>query len=460
MYKKTHQRLTFVFTAITSLIMIVMSIFYIYMSEHTQRTNGMLSFSSDMNTLISNCEQQNEISYEWLSKIESNGNYIMAAYDNDKPLAFNTRNHDANQDALIDEVNNYCIEQDFFSNLSFRTSSYTSIHHEFNYISDSYGSYYVCYASIAGYSGNFHVLVLSRSPQHLKQQFQEQRLIFVVIDSLVVLVLFLFSWIYTKKLLEPIEENQKKQIQFVASASHELRTPLAVILSSISAIKKSDSEQQRHFFSVIESESNRMSDLIGDMLTLASADNHSWTISTTSVELDTLLLNCYESFTAISQQKQIAFHIELPDDAIPPCSCDEKRIHQVLTILLHNAFSYTTSGGFVKIALTLTSNYFVITVADNGKGIPDEDKPHIFERFYRSSSAGSNQEHFGLGLCIAKEIVDAHQGSIAVKDTVEKGRNAAGKCEFRDIGADLNEIRHGDRIDLNCGSTFVIKLRR
>ena len=160
-----------------------------------------------------------------------------------------------------------------------------------------------------------------------------------------------------------------------------------------------------------------MSKLIDDMLLLTTADNGSWSIKMAPAEPDTLLLNLFEAFQPVAAEKNIAFSITLPDEATPAISCDKERITQVLSILLHNAVSYTPSGGAIRLLLTYNGKNTRFSVEDNGPGIPDAEKEHIFERFYRSDRARSEKDHFGLGLCIASEIVHAHHGRISVKDT-------------------------------------------
>ena len=160
-----------------------------------------------------------------------------------------------------------------------------------------------------------------------------------------------------------------------------------------------------------------MSRLIEDMLLLSKADTQSWSIRPEPAQIDTLLLDTYESFLPLAKERQIRLSIRLPEDLLPPCFCDPERIRQVLTILLDNALCYTPSGGRVDLSLSFSQNLFSFSVADNGPGIPDEEKTHIFERFYRSDPSRSDREHFGLGLCIASEIVKAHRGRLAVSDT-------------------------------------------
>ena len=231
-----------------------------------------------------------------------------------------------------------------------------------------------------------------------------------------VFILTAFSWFFTGKLLHPIIENHQKQAAFIASASHELRTPLAVILSAAECCKTAASDNKEDFLKTICQETLRMSTLVNDMLTLSSSDNNSFTIKLQSIELDTLLINAYDAFKPMADNKKIELAIDLPEQALPLCSADPDRITQVVSILLHNAISYTPEYGKVSIALSHNRERFHISVTDNGIGISDEDKKKIFDRFYRAEKSRSTKEHFGLGLSIAYEIVSAHGGKISVSD--------------------------------------------
>ena len=150
---------------------------------------------------------------------------------------------------------------------------------------------------------------------------------------------------------------------------------------------------------------------------LNRADTGEFLLQLQPVELDTLLLNIFESFELLAKEHNITLKIELPEDPLPCCRCDKGRIEQVLGILISNSLSYGPAGGYTKLAVSYNKSMFWITVEDNGIGIADKDKPHIFDRFYRADKSRSGKEHFGLGLCIAKEIIDAHNGTIKVTDT-------------------------------------------
>ena len=413
MYKKIHKHLTFLFTGITSLILVVMSVSYLYMSEKESKKNSFLTFSGEMNTIISNLEQQNTITYEWLSKVCGNGKYLISVYDNGIPLSYTSNVLSEETLSLMDEIMENCID-------TIRTlpspNTFSSSHKEFPYASKEGSHYYVCYVKIRHTSGNLTAIILF-STKELLHQILISRTRFLVINLIGILLLFLFSWHYTKQLLSPIQKSQEQQAAFIAAASHELRTPLSVILSSLSALKCAPPSKQKHFLHTIETESSRMSRLVTDMLTLARSDNHTWSFHKKETELDTILLNAYETFESVACEKQISLCIALPEEMLPLCFCDQERISQVLGILISNAITYGKTGGYTKLSLTYQNGSFYFQITDNGIGISKEAKEHIFDRFYRADPSRSKREHFGLGLCIAKEIIDAHHGSIQVSDT-------------------------------------------
>lgn len=413
MFQKVRFRLASLCAGITIFILLAMSLGYLYISERNLRTNSYVSFRNDMNTLVSNLEQQTVITHEWLNKIEDNGKYQIHIIDNGVPFLFNERSTEEQQQIFKTAMDYY--------NRNFETgsaSSYTSIHTEFRFSSTGTGKhdYYACVVTSERNSGIFQVVILS-SMAPLLRQIHTQRILFFLLDVLAAAALSLFAWYFTRLILNPLEENQRRQTQFIASASHELRTPLAVILSCASAAERASDQERLHFLDSIQSEGLRMSRLVDDMLLLTSADNHNWTIKKIPAELDTLMLNTFEAFEPMASRKSIDLSVSLPETAVPPFSCDPERISQVLSILVHNALSYTPKDGQVRLALLWEGKNMRLSVTDNGIGIPDEEKSRIFERFYRADRSRSKKEHFGLGLCIASEIVKAHHGQILVSDT-------------------------------------------
>ncbi|MDE7248623.1 MAG: HAMP domain-containing histidine kinase, partial [Lachnospiraceae bacterium] len=337
-----HIRLTLLCTGITTIIMIIMSCSYLYVSEKNLHRNQMYSFRNDMNTISTNLEQQSVITMEWLSKMESQGNYTFFLLDNGIPFLYNTLEASSEKSVLLEECLNHYHQTIFIdADNSSSLSPYVSYHTESEFISPTLEKkFFYSVLILRRNSSNLQVIVLS-SLDKLEQQIEQQRYLFLFIDLITIFLLAVFSWIFTGILLKPIMENQKKQIHFVSSASHELRTPLAVILSSAECCQEADSDKKSGFLNTIISEGMRMKTLIDDMLTLSSSDNHRFSIEPAPSEIDTLVMNSYEAFDPLAKEKQLSLSVELPDESLPLCTCDKNRISQVLSILLHNAISYT-----------------------------------------------------------------------------------------------------------------------
>ena len=420
MFQKVHLHLTLLCAGITAAIMIIMSLCYLYISEKGLYRNQFTSFRNDMNTIVTSLEQQSVISMEWLSKMESQGNYTFFVLDNGIPFLYNRLNGldmETEENSLLTEVletyqTYFLIAPDYRQQ---SPSGYNYTHTEFEF-----GNYYASVIEMKRNNSILQITVLF-SLNELKKQISDQRIRFVLIDLTAIFVLGVFSFIFTRKLLKPIQENQQKQAEFVASASHELRTPLAVILSSAECCRTTSSPEQNNFLNTIHQEGLRMSALIEEMLTLSQSDSQFFSVNKTSVELDTLLMNAYEAFEPMAKEKNITLSIRLPEKKLPSCFADKDRIYQVISILLHNAVSYTPEHGNISMFLTMEKAHFSIGIQDTGIGISDEDKKKIFDRFYRAEKARRTKGHFGLGLSIAYEIVKMHHGGITVQDNPQGG---------------------------------------
>lgn len=410
MFKKVHLRLTLLFTIVTTLILTIMSVFYLYTSHRSLNKNALLSFQSDINTFTMNFEKNSSVSYDWLLNLQSNYDYLFFLYDNGIPFRFMHDTKTDSEQQLIEDICHY-----YQNNLSPLTSSYTAEHQEFSYEQNENG-YHVSVITIPGENGSSEIFVV-HSLAEIQAQLYALYFRFGIVIILSVAVLFVFSWFYTKKLLKPIQESQEKQAQFIAAASHEIRNPVNTILSALGAMEKGTPKQQREFAIIAGKEGKRLARLTNDLLTLTRSDNQSFQTSFGRTELDTLILECYEAFSAPAREKKIKLSVELPDNSIVATNLDSERIKQVIAILLDNAISYTPESGTVMLKCSETAKAYCIEVVDNGIGIDDTAKKRIFDRFYRADKSRTDKSHFGLGLSIAREIVELHHGTIAVYDT-------------------------------------------
>ena len=420
--------------------MIFMSLLYLQVSENSLYKNHFASFRNDISTIASSLEQSTYISMQWLAGLEARNAYLIFVTDNDKPFLYNTlktgasgtkgsndtgsSNDLSGQYLLSESLQAYDMMFESETVISY-SSNYFGIHHdEYEFTSPSTGEHY--YSSLIDIErGQTHSRILILNPlAGLQAQITHQRLLFLLLDLLAALAFSVFSWFFTGRLLKPLQQNHENQMQFIASASPELRTPLSAILATNECCITATPQEQAGFFQTIRKEGRRMNTLIDDLLTLAHSDSGRFLIEKKEVELDTLCTNAYEAFEPLCRQKKLTLSLTLPDVPLPRLSCDPDRIAQVLSILLHNAVSYTPENGFVSLSLTCRQdrkNLFEITVSDTGVGIPDSDKKRIFSRFYRAEKSRSTKGHFGLGLSIAYEIISAHHGRISVQDNLPCG---------------------------------------
>lgn len=221
-------------------------------------------------------------------------------------------------------------------------------------------------------------------------------------------------------MLESLEAAYQVQHQFVADASHELRAPLTVIQGNLELVRRqtnmSDVERSEAL-KAAEDETTRLARLVSELLTLARADA-GLPIKCYPVELDSLVLDVFHS------ARQLASGQTLTLEPFEPVSVigDEDRLKQLLLVLLDNALKYTPPEGRVTLGLTRREYAAEITVQDTGIGIPADDLPRIFERFYRADPARSRDPGgTGLGLSIARWIVVQHGGQITVQSQVGQG---------------------------------------
>lgn len=424
MFRKVHLYLTALCAGITAAILIVMSLLYLYLSEKELYENQFHSFQNDINTIATSLEQQSVISIEWLSKMEARGGYTFYALDNGIPFLYN-RLTNLSESSEMRSLLEDCLEiyrNDYAASSTVETTPddnnpfHTCIHSEFLFHpTGKRQEFHISVIELNRGTSSLQLLVLSPL-DFLREQISGQRMQFFLIDLAAILLLSLFSFLFTGKLLRPVMESRKRQTEFVAAASHELRTPLAVILSAAECCRDADAEKQTRFLDTIKQEGDILTSLVNDMLTLSASDSQLFSCRPAPVELDTLLINAYEAFEPLAAGKNQSLSVNLPETALPPCTADADRIMQLLSILLHNAVSYTPEGGSIALGLIHKKNRFYLTVSDTGVGIPPGDKKKIFDRFYRAEKSRSAKGHFGLGLSVAAEIVKLHRGSINVSD--------------------------------------------
>jgi signal transduction histidine kinase len=225
-------------------------------------------------------------------------------------------------------------------------------------------------------------------------------------------------------LARDLEYLKKERNEFLASISHELRTPLTYVkgYADIARRPNMEEEERNRYLSIIYEEAEHMQKMVKDLFELAKMDQHSFQIHKEPTNLCSFLKKLYDKMHPAFQAKKMSLVYQCEKNIT--VHIDQKRFEQVMMNLLDNALKYSDQGSTVSIDVRTEKNNIVMIVSDEGRGIPEEDLPHIFERFYRVDKSRSRTSGgTGLGLAIVKEIVEAHGGSIYAASEYGKGTN-------------------------------------
>jgi signal transduction histidine kinase len=278
--------------------------------------------------------------------------------------------------------------------------------------------------------------IKTNSPDGIKIGFADQSyelsntrtfLINCFLLFLVALVLFFLLSLYLSRLaLKPVEKAWQQQNQFIADASHELKTPLTVILANLDILSSHEDrtiQDQSKWLNNTKEEASRMKQLVENLLFLARSDAgviNDVIHSNTLVDFSNLVLKSTLIFESIAFENKVAMANEIENDIM--LSGCESQLKQVVSILLDNACKYAEKNGTIFIELKKSNHLAVLAVRNSGEVISPIEQTHIFERFYRTDKSRVRKEGgYGLGLSIAKTIIEHHKGKISVVSNQSDG---------------------------------------
>lgn len=419
MFNKLRARLALAYVLLAGVVLLAVTLYCLGMAERESARAAQSAFESGVNAILNKLQSDKTLSHAWLAQTEAGENQILLIEDGGAPLAFRgAYTPKTKRDVLLKRA----LASPAARSLSLPIGSLVPQTVFFQIIGDA-SERYLSAVSLLPASGKtpLRVTVL-RDMTETDARVRRQRAA-VLLGALAGLAaLALIGWVYSGRTVKPARESHIRQVEFTAMASHELKTPLAVITASVDALHTApDAASRDVLLSNLSGESLRMARLVDDLLLLSRSDAGALPMQREKVDLEGLLIECYERFLPVAAEKGIALSIRVPDTGLPAVPGDRERLYQALSILLDNALFYTPAGGHVRLGGDARAKNARIWVEDDGPGIPDDQKKKVFERFYRADAARNDRAHAGLGLSIAREIARLHGGRIELTDAPGHG---------------------------------------
>ena len=265
-----------------------------------------------------------------------------------------------------------------------------------------------------GGSGKAYVAVAVADRPNLREQYASLIGIFGAAALAALLLVAGGGFMLARQSTIPVERSMEQMRRFMADAAHELRTPVTILRTrtELALAQPREATGDTAAFQAIVREADRLGGIVGDLLTLARADAGERKVVRASLYLDDIVSQVVASARALAERKSVALVVGSFEEA--QIIGDAGLVERLVLIVLDNAIKYTPEGGRVRLDVTARDGARSVIVSDSGIGIPSDQLPRIFERFYRGESARSHAEGSGLGLPIARWIADLHGARIAV----------------------------------------------
>jgi len=273
----------------------------------------------------------------------------------------------------------------------------------------------------------FGIRIPSKQPPFFEEDLKEVKynvfLILLYTNGIILFFSSLGGYFLAGRTLAPIEKTLEEQKRFIADASHELKTPLTALQTMIEVSLRDKKLTLKNAKEVIKSnleETARLSKLANDLLSLTRYESGNGNFKLKKVNLKKIVEGVNSKLKPISEKKKIYIKLSLKNISV---NGNEESLEQLITVLLDNAVKYSNNKNKVFVSLDRKNNDAILNFKDNGFGISKEDLPYVFDRFFRAdlSRSKENAGGFGLGLSMAKRIVELHNGSIKVESNLDKG---------------------------------------
>ena len=412
--RQLRRRLTFVFTVLTGTVLTVFLAITLGLAQKQTQLSAQSMFDASVDTLIVTL-QTGSVSDTALAQTEAADGLLIFITDNGTPLFFSGGWAPATpRGTLLERAAEAGLAEGVNMDAAPRSSVYAS--RVTVTVEGNAGEHYtaaVC--SVPGQRGWYGLAVL-RDDGPLRRTLTRQALLYAALLSGGLALLGAVNWFLAGRALRPTAEALQKQREFVAAAGHELRGPLAVVKTSLSAMQASPADTSQ-YLAAIGSEADRMARLVDDLLLLAGSDAGTWRMRMEPVDADALVIGAHEQFAPLVKARGLRLALDLPEETLPPLWGDAGRLRQLLLVFISNACAYAPAGSDVTLRARAEKGWVLLSVEDHGPGVPDAEKAHVFERFYRADKSRTGKEHYGLGLSVAQELAVLLGGDRIITDS-------------------------------------------
>ena len=400
-----RKRLSLLMISVITAVLLCAAVLVLFLSERMFNENERSRLNIQADQLAQTVKINELLQTSQLAKLEVSNGLIISIWDEGGPIPFRGGWQPASdRDKLISQA----MEQ-----VSGNAERWDGT------IRGEHGERYLATVRRVSNYRFIRTVVMLQDEQSADAQRAGQRWRYAAIAIFVFILIAYLCWHFTGKMIQPIKEAHEQQNQFVSAASHDLRTPLQVIRVNTEALKLNPPDRDR-FIDRILKELTHVSNLSEDLLTLTTAPDDSASREN-PVEISDLVNNAVEYYKGAAAQKEIALSSCLPAEPLPLIEGNEAMLQRALNILIDNAVCYTPAGGHIAVEVSLQAKKVTIAIRDDGPGIAPEHQSRIFDRFYRVDKNRTDRAHSGLGLSIAKKVIDDHGGELTYKTATPHG---------------------------------------
>ena len=400
-----RKRLSLLMITVITAVLLCAAVLVLFLSERIFNENERARLNIQADQLAQTVKINELLQTSQLAKLEVSNGLIISIWDEGGPIPFHGGWQPASdRDSLISQAMEHASDYNERWDGTIR---------------GEHGERYLATVRRVSNYRFIRTVVMLQDEQGADGQRAGQRWRYAAIAIFVFILIAYLCWHFTGKMIQPIKEAHEQQNQFVSAASHDLRTPLQVIRVNAEALKLTPPDSAI-FVDKILKELTHVGGLSEDLLTLTTAPDES-AIQGNPVEVSSLVDNAIDYYKAAATQKEIALSSSLPAEPLPLIEGNEVMLQRALNILIDNAICYTPAGGHISVDVSLQAKKVTIAVRDDGPGIAPEHQARIFDRFYRVDKNRTDRAHSGLGLSIAKKVIDDHGGELAYKTAKTQG---------------------------------------